>query len=83
MQRDVASFHDRFVAAARLRFEPSGLEIVAEQSSGETKAEAGETMQSAVWQAGVVLADCMQQPALFPDDHWRGKRVVELGAGCG
>ena len=40
-------------------------------------------MQSAVWAAASVLADTMQQPSHFAEDHWRAKSVVELGSGCG
>eukprot|EP00966_Prymnesium_polylepis_P314478 7266938-Prymnesium_polylepis.1 len=78
---DNASFAERFETLARLQFAPSGVEVLAEQTTGEDSAE--ETMQSAVWMAGCVLADVMQQPSVFGPEYWRGKRVLELGAGCG
>eukprot|EP00962_Isochrysis_galbana_P043323 scaffold16459_cov111-Isochrysis_galbana.AAC.4 len=43
-------------------------------------------MQSSVWVAAAVLAEAMQLPSgIFPGGpaFWRGKRVLELGAGCG
>eukprot|EP00326_Haptolina_ericina_P039715 CAMPEP_0181232462 /NCGR_PEP_ID=MMETSP1096-20121128/35745_1 /TAXON_ID=156174 ORGANISM="Chrysochromulina ericina, Strain CCMP281" /NCGR_SAMPLE_ID=MMETSP1096 /ASSEMBLY_ACC=CAM_ASM_000453 /LENGTH=267 /DNA_ID=CAMNT_0023326757 /DNA_START=287 /DNA_END=1090 /DNA_ORIENTATION=+ len=75
---DQASYTERFRSLARLVFEPSGLEVLAEQTTGEELP--GESMQSAVWQAGCVLANVMQQ---FAPGFWHGKRVLELGAGCG
>jgi hypothetical protein len=78
---DQASYTERFRSLARLVFEPSGLEVLAEQTTGEELP--GESMQSAVWQAGCVLANVMQQPEHFAPGFWHGKRVLELGAGCG
>jgi len=79
-----ASYSERHLIPALLELQPSGVTLTLEQSSGETCAE--ESMQSSVWVAAVVLCELMQRPcAAFPTGvgHWRGKRVLELGAGCG
>ena len=49
----------------------------------QTEGDGEDAMQSAVWAAASVLADTMQQPSHFAEDHWRAKSVVELGSGCG
>ena len=54
--RNCASFHERFRAAARLSFGP--LTLLLEQTDGEQRL--GETLQSTVWTAGCALADAMQ-----------------------
>lgn len=77
-------FEERHLLQAHLELQPTGLRVMLEQTSGEACAE--ENMQSSVWVAGVVLAKAMQRSSdVFPRGagHWRGKRVLELGAGCG
>lgn len=38
---------------------------------------------SCIWDASLVLASYFANPKRFSSDFWRGKRVLELGAGCG
>eukprot|EP01116_Phalansterium_solitarium_P010071 TRINITY_DN24496_c0_g1_i2.p1 TRINITY_DN24496_c0_g1~~TRINITY_DN24496_c0_g1_i2.p1 ORF type:complete len:265 (-),score=56.81 TRINITY_DN24496_c0_g1_i2:45-839(-) len=52
---------------------PAGDAIVIEQD---------EETASCVWDASIVLAGYLAGPAL-DDEFWRGKRVIELGSGCG
>ena len=81
MDLNTGSFQARFVAPARLEFAESGVGLELEQTSGEV--HAGETMQSAVWNAGWALAGAMQHPEAFEEGHWRAKAVLEVGSGCG
>ncbi|EOD37080.1 hypothetical protein EMIHUDRAFT_122462, partial [Emiliania huxleyi CCMP1516] len=84
LRRLALCYSERHLIPALLELQPSGVTLTLEQSSGETCAE--ESMQSSVWVAAVVLCELMQRPcAAFPTGvgHWRGKRVLELGAGCG
>ena len=65
------------------------LDIVAPCSdslAGCAQERESEYMQSSVWVAAAVLAEAMQLPSEIFDggaSFWRGKRVLELGAGCG
>ena len=65
----------------RFSFAESSIHLELEQTSGETIE--GESMQSAVWNAGWALSNAMQHPDVFSAGYWRDKNVLELGAGCG
>ena len=36
-----------------------------------------------VWDAALVLTKFLENNSYFPDGFWKGKRVLELGAGTG
>ncbi|CAM9789952.1 unnamed protein product [Chrysoparadoxa australica] len=57
---------------------PVGSIRVCQDFSGEGNGIAG--LQ---WLGGVVLCRYMDSREVFPEDWWAGKRVLELGAGCG
>lgn len=81
LDREQGSFRQRHLEVAHLDFPESGLCLSLEQTAGEE--HAAETMQSAVWSAGVALARAMGDPAVFPKGYWNGLHCIELGAGCG
>ena len=82
--RETASYADRFQKPALLEFQPSGIRLELEQSAGNTADHANfEFDQATVWPAGEVLARALQHPDVFAPEQLRGKRVLELGSGCG
>ena len=78
--RESASYAERFTRPAILEFQPSGIRLELEQSGGD--GSGFEFDQVTVWPAGVVLARALQHPAV-PIVALEGKRVLELGSGCG
>eukprot|EP00752_Nemacystus_decipiens_P008253 g7380.t1 len=58
--------------------EPVGEICITEDWSGEGNAIAG--LQ---WPGGVVLSRYMDCRQVFPEDHFVGRTVIEVGAGCG
>eukprot|EP00903_Cladosiphon_okamuranus_P019209 g17663.t1 len=58
--------------------EPVGEIRITEDWSGEGNAIAG--LQ---WPGGVVLSRYMDCRQVFPEDHFVGRSVIEVGAGCG
>ena len=77
--RECASYEERFIRPAVLEFQPSGIRLELEQSGGDSSGF--DFDQVTVWPAGVVMARALQHPeiAIFI----AGKRVLELGSGCG
>lgn len=78
LDREALSYHERHLEPASLEFSPSGARLHLEQQPAP--ADSSVDAQSAVWTAGVVLADVLQR---WPRAFWERARVVELGAGCG
>ena len=78
--RNGGTYHERFLSPAAVSFPESGVSLVLEQTPGDSEEE---SMQSALWSAGCTLAGAMQHPDVFGPGHWKGRTVLELGAGCG
>ena len=77
--RECASYEERFIRPAVLEFQPSGIRLELEQSGGDSSGF--DFDQVTVWPAGVVMARALQHPAMAISIA--GRRVLELGSGCG
>ena len=77
--RECASYEERFTRPALLEFQPSGVRLELEQSGGD--GSGFDFDQVTVWPAGVVMARALQHPSMAI--AIAGRRVLELGSGCG
>jgi len=77
--RECASYEERFIRPAVLEFQPSGIRLELEQSGGDSSGF--DFDQVTVWPAGVVMARALQHPTMAISIA--GRRVLELGSGCG
>ena len=77
--RECASYEERFIRPAVLEFQPSGIRLELEQSGGDSSGF--DFDQVTVWPAGVVMARALQHPEMAISIA--GRRVLELGSGCG
>ena len=77
--RECASYEERFTRPAVLEFQPSNIRLELEQSGGD--GSGFDFDQVTVWPAGVIMARALQHPAMAI--AIAGRRVLELGSGCG
>ena len=77
--RECASYEERFTRPAVLEFQPSNIRLELEQSGGD--GSGFDFDQVTVWPAGVIMARALQHPAMAIPIA--GRRVLELGSGCG
>jgi len=54
-------------------------EIIIEANSDLSDNESGFTL----WDASLTLAMYFENTTDFPENYWKGKKVIELGCGCG
>ncbi|CAM9946684.1 unnamed protein product [Ascophyllum nodosum] len=59
--------------------DPVGMIRIAEDWSGE----GGNGIAGLQWLGGVVLSRYMDSRQVFPEEYFEGRRVIEVGAGCG